>query len=349
MDRMEVRISLTKLLLALIVTIVPLSILGLALTQRSDKSIDSAVGSNFRSIAQLYATQVNSYIRERLTDVGLLSSNPAVIAAASAKAGAKGNLDEEASAILRQHKSIDPRFLSITVTNADANVVASSQKPAQTSFAQDAHWQAVYNNGQGATKISDIIEDEITKSDYVNLGVPILGAQGQTVGVLNAQISLNDLLTPFRQNQLEGGAKAALVNDDGMIVSGPNADVFARLKMPEFDYVHDALGANHGAQNGWVMASGDRGDAIVGYAGTGLKKTFPNMAWVVTVTQDEHQASAPIRLLERFAIIMVILALFMLTLLGVYYYLHRAQRYGYIEEESATPETRGGAAASAHV
>ncbi len=348
MDRMEVRISLTKLLLALIVIIVPLSILGLALTQRSDKSLDNAVGSNFRSIAQLYANQVSTFMQERLTDVGLLASNPAVMAAASGLSNAKGTLDENASAALRQHKSMDPRFLYIFVTNAEGNVVASSQKPAKASYAQDPHWQAVFNNGQGVTNVSDIIEDEMTKSDYVNLGVPVLGAQGQTVGVLNAQVNLNDLLMPFHQDQLTSGARAALINEDGLIVSGANADVFARAKAPEFDYVHDALGTSQGAQNGWIMANAGRGDEIVGYAATGLKKHFPNMAWVVTVTQNEHAAAAPIRLLERFAIIMVILALFMLTLLGVYYYLHHTQRYGYIEEETSSPETHGNAA-SAHV
>ncbi len=331
MDRMEVR-TLTKLLLALIVTIVPLSILGLVLTQHSDKALDNAVGSNFKSMAQLYSSQVTSFLRERLTDVGLLAGNPAVVAAASAKPGAKGDVDTNASAVLRQIKSLDPRFLSLIVTDANGNVVASSQKPAQASYVQDPQWQSVYNNGQGATKVSNIIEDELTKADFVNLGIPILDAGGQTVGVLSALINIDDVLTPFRQGQLAGGAKVTLVNDDGNIVSAPNADVFARLKSPEFDYVHDALGANHGALSGWVMANTGRGDSIVGFSGTGLKQHFPNMAWVVTVSQDEHQAAAPIRQLERFALIMVILALFMLTLLGVYYYLHHAQRYGYMEE-----------------
>jgi hypothetical protein len=350
MDRMEVRVSLTKLLLALLIIIVPLSIMGLALTQRSDKALDSAVGSNFKTMAQLYAGQVTQFIRERITDVMGLANDSEIITAVSATVGKKSPqvaLDSGASQILRLHKSLDPRFLSIVATNAEGTVVASAQRPPQTSYAQDAQWQAVYNNGQGATKISGIVDDPFTKSYYANIGVPVTDQTGKTVGVLNAAVSLSDLLAPFRQDQIGNGARVALVNDDGNIVSAPNADVFARIKSQEFDYVHDALGTNQGSQSGWLTAALARGPYIVGYASTGLKQTFPNMGWVVTITQEEHQAAAPIRQLERFAIVMVILALFMLTLLCVYYYLHRTQKFTHMEEEESPSDQVRSATASA--
>jgi cache domain-containing protein len=351
MDRLEVRVSLTKLLLALTIVIVPLSILGLVLTQRSDRALDNAVGSNFKTMAQLYANEVTQFIRERITDVMGLANDSQIVNVVSTAAGKKSPqvaLDSGASQILRLHKSLDPRFLSIVATNAEGTVVASSQRPAQMSYAQDAQWQAVYNNGQGATKISSIVDDPFTKSYYVNIGVPVTDQTGKTVGVLNAAVILSDLLAPFRQDQIGNGARVALVNDDGNVVSAPNADVFARIKSPEFDYVHDALGANQGSQSGWVTASLARGPYIVGYASTGLKQTFPNMGWVVTVTQEEHQAAAPIRQLGRFALVMVILALFMLTLLCVYYYLHRTQKFTYMDEDETTPpeQTRSTAASA---
>jgi len=339
-DRLEVRVSITKLLLALMVVIVPLSVIGLVLTQRSDKALDNSVGSNFKTIAQLYAGQVTQFMRERVTDTSALASNPVVIAAATSQAGAKGVLDQNASQILRQHKSLDPRFLSMVVTNVDGNVVASSQRPSQMSYAQDAAWQAVYNNGQGSVRISDIVGDVMSKAYYVTIGIPVAEQSGNIVGVLNAAVNITDVLAPFRQDQLTTGARAALVNDDGNIVSGPNADVFAHVKSPEFDFVRDALGSNQGNQTGWLMAELSRGPYVVGYAGTGLKQHFPNLGWVVTVSQEEHQAAAPIRQLEHFALAMVILALFMLTLLCVYYYLHRAQKFSYMEDDAASEQPR---------
>jgi hypothetical protein len=52
----------------------------------------------------------------------------------------------------------------------------------------------------------------------------------------------------------------------------------------------------------------------------------------VLVGRNEHEATAPIRMLSQFAILMVILALFMLTLLSVYYALHRKQQFADIQE-----------------
>jgi preprotein translocase subunit SecG len=340
MDRLEVRVSITKLVLALLIVIVPLSIIGLVLTQRSDKALDNAVGSNFKTMAQLYATQVTQFVRERVTDTGILASDPAVVSAASTTATPKGGLDQTASQVLRLHKSLDPRFLSLLVTNANGAVVASSQRPSQMTYAQDANWQAAYNNGQGVTKISDIVDDDMTKAYYVTIGVPVTDQAGQTIGILRAAVNVSDVLAPFRQAQIAGGARATLVHENGNIVSGPNADVFAHTKSEEFDFVKDALGANQGSPTGWVMATLANGPYILGYAGTGLKQHFPNLGWVVTVGQEEHQAAAPIRQLEHFALGMVILALFMLTLLCVYYYLHRSQKFSHIEEDAASEQPR---------
>ncbi len=340
-DRLEVRVSITKLLLALMVVIVPLSVIGLVLTQRSDKSLDNAVGSNFKTMAQLYADQVTQFMRERVTDMGVLASNSALVNAASSSAKAKPALDQNASQVLRQHKSLDPRILSLVVTDANGNVVASSQRPSQMSYAQDANWQAVFNNGQGATKISDIVDDAMTKAYYVTVGVPVTdGQSGQTIGVLNAAVNVTDVLAPFRQDQIGSGARAVLMNEEGIIVSGPNSDVFARAKSQESDFVRDALGSNQGSQAGWVTATLSRGPYLVGYASTGLKQHFPNLAWVVTVSQEEHAAAAPIRMLERFALFMVVLAVFMLILLFVYYYLHRTQKFSYLDEDPASDQPR---------
>ncbi len=347
-DRLEVRVSLTKLLLALVIVIVPLSIIGLVLTQRSDRSLDNAVGSNFKTMAQLYANQVTQFMRERVTDVGILAGNSVVMNAVSSAAAGKGALDQNASQVLRQQKSLDPRFLSVVATNASGNVVAASQRPSQMSYAQDANWQAVYNNGQGVTKISDIVDDSMTKAYFVIVGVPVTDQQsGQTIGVLSAAVNVTDMLAPFRQEQIASGARAALVNEDGTIVSGPNADVFARVRSQEFDFVRDALGSNQGSQTGWVTANLSRGPYLVGFAGTGLKQHFANLGWVVTVSQEEHAAAAPIRQLEHFALGMVILAVFMLTLLCVYYYLHSTQRFAHIEEEEDLANRPHSASASA--
>ncbi len=336
-DRLEVRVSITKLLLALIVIIVPLSIIGLVLAERSDRNLDNAVGSDFKAMAQMLSNDVSQTIRDRVAAVRALASDPSLAAAVSGShkpAADNALLTSNVSQLLRHRRTLDPRYLSIVLTDSNGNVVAASQQPAKMSYAQDAGWQGVFNNGQGAVKISDIVDDEFTKSYYVNIGAPVTDpATGATNGVLNAAVNISDLLARFREESLGRGARAALINGDGLVVSAPNADVFARLHSQEYDFVRDAMGSTQGNQTGWTTARLPSGPYLVGYAATGLQQHYPNLNWVVTVTQDEHTAAAPVRQLEHFALAMVILAIFMLTLLCVYYYLHSTQRFARLEEE----------------
>lgn len=355
MDQFEVRVSITKLLLVLIVVIVPLSIVGLVLTQRSDRATDNAIGTDFKTIAQMYSNDVSQFMRDRVAAVRALATDPAIANAASgthkgsgeAEKAGEGLLTSSASQVLHERRVLDPRYLSIVVTDVNGNVVAASQQPLKPSYAQDASWQGVYNNGQGAVKISDIVDDEFTRSYYINIGVPMTdAASGALTGVLSAAVSISDLMLRFRQDQIGNGAKAELVNDDGTVISAPNADVFARVKSQQFGALGDQLGSLQGTQTGWQMANLPNGPYIVGFAATGLKQHFDNLGWVVLVSQAEHQAAAPIRNLERFALIMVVLAIFMLTLLCVYYFIHRTQKFEDIENVQPSDRDQGRAAAA---
>jgi preprotein translocase subunit SecG len=359
-DRFEVRVSITKLLIVLIVVIVPLSIIGFVLTTRSDRSLDNALGNDYKALAQTYGNQVADYMSDRVADVNAMAADSSVLAAVSGRqtasnaknaAASKVAPNTNASEFLRQRTILDPRFLNVIVTDANGNVVASASQPPRSDYSQDEFWQSVYNKGQGAMKISDILDNEVRKAYYVNVGFPINDAAGNFLGVLSAAVNISPLLAHFQQNEIGNGAQAALVDENGMIVSAPNTDVFARRRSAQFDSVRDAMGSNTaGQQSGWTMASVNNVGYIVGYASAGGKRRTEganpaNPGWVVLVTQRESVAAAPIRGLERFALLMVILAIFMLTLLFVYWYLHHKQRF---EDIEARPEegTAGRAAAA---
>jgi Cache domain len=360
LDRLEVRISITKVLIALIVVIVPLSIVGLILTARSDKALDTAIGNDFKTIADMYSNEVSQFVRDRLAEVNIMAAEPTLIDAVSAadrKAGAqpgtaassqtgtdkaakaggagaagKGISGSNASELLRRRREMDPRFLGILATDQSGTVVAASQKQTRASLAQEPDWQAAYGDGKGAVKIGGILFDEFTKSYYVYMNVPIFDpASTRCVGVLAAAVNISSVLSRFQQAQIANGARVQLVSDDGSIISAPNADVFAHLKSQEFDAVRESLGSVQGRQTGSLTTSLASGQHIIGFADTGLKQHYDNLGWIVIVSQEEHQAAAPIRQVEHFALLMVILGLLMVTLLCVYYYLHRTQKFSDIE------------------
>src|ERR1700730_2133772 len=77
-DGFDLRISLQRLLVWLILTIVPLSIFGLYITARSDKALELAVGSHFKMIADSKAGQIGQFVNDLVVEMGALASAPAV-------------------------------------------------------------------------------------------------------------------------------------------------------------------------------------------------------------------------------------------------------------------------------
>ena len=356
MEHFEVRLSITKLLIVLVVVIVPLSILGFVLTERSDRSLDNAIGNDYKALAQTYSNDVGEFMHDRVADVNAMAAESSVLGAVAghgtgekAAAGSKTSLTGGASEFLRQRAILDPRYLGIVATDVNGNVVASSGHAPKTDYSQDEFWQSVYNKGQGAVKISDILDNELKKADYVNIGFPISDANGALLGVLEASVNISPMLSRFQQNEISNGAQAELVDENGNIIAAPNVDVFAHAKSTQFDSVHDSLTSTQGQQTGWTLANPRNNSYIVGYANTGTKRRLDdntNLGWFVLVSQREALAAAPIRGLERFALIMVVLGILMLTLLFVYWYLHHKQRFQDIEHVTSEERPSGRAAAA---
>lgn len=362
LDRFEVRISIQKVLLGLVLVIVPLSILGLYLTARSDRALDSSFGSHLKATAQVYSDNLSHLLNDRIAAVKLISANPALIeAVASANRSYQGQSEpaitdrlrkmeatwskpESANAVkellsskpseaLRHYRDMDPTFLRMIVTDERGTPIASTIKPVRYSLMNNEAWRSVYSGDKSSIHVSKILYDESTKSYYVDIGVPVTEQNTEApTGVVLASVSVDSMLANFQQDSLGNGAKAYLVNDDGTVVSGPRTDVFARARSEEYAAIQDSLGTLEGRQTGYVIADLRSGRQIVGFADTGLRKISKNLGWNVLISLDEHKATAPIRVLGQFAQLMVLLALFMLTLLAVYYSLHRKQQFSDIED-----------------
>jgi hypothetical protein len=361
LDRLEVKVSIQRLLLGLTLVIVPLSILGLYLTERSDWSLDRATGQQFKTMADMFSREVSVFFTDRVQDAKLLASDSAVVDAVQAAsrgyqnfneeaankriddlnqkwntpAGAavmKGVLDSKASESLRKRGEHLPRMIYVAVTDDHGAVVAATSRPSAFSHSSDEDWQAVYAQGKGAVHVGKILFDDATKAYYVDVGVPVVEpGSSRWIGVLTAAVNINDVLARFEQ-PVGDGARALLISDDGIVISGPGIDFAKKLKSDAYTIVSESLGTVQGRQTGYLMADVSPASRIIGFSEVAVGPQYKNLNWVVLVGQDERQALGPVRSMGLFAIFMVVLALVMLTLLTVYYSLHRKQRFEDIEQ-----------------
>lgn len=351
----DVQISLQKLLTGLIIVIVPLSIVGLYLTSNADKRLEQAIGMQFRTIALADAAATSQFIGDRITDVSAIAGDPTIVDAVKAANHQYAGMSEEAIASrnqrvegqwdtsnadslvkdmlssrasrwLQRQRSLNRRLLKIIVTDENGTAVAATGKPLHYVEADQQRWQAVYASGKGAINVTEVRYDASTQSDYVDIAVPILEEDSDRfIGVVSALVDVSGLFSALDQQQLGRTARVLLVTSKGTIINAPNVTPDLRLMSEEFTAVRDTLGTTVGRQTGYVKAPTSNEECIVGFADTGLKRSQPRLDWLILVSQTEREALAPVRTLEQFAVIMVVLALLMLAGLLAYFWMQRQQ------------------------
>ena len=356
----DVQISLQKLLTGLIAVIVPLSVVGLYLTSSSDTTLQQNVGANFKTIAQADSTITSQFFGDVLGNVSAVAAEASVVDALAAANHSQENISAESIAArtqkaerewdtpegdslikkmlsspvsdrLQHQRTLNPRLLKIILADENGAAVGATDKPLNYTQAGKGYWQTIAQ-GKGAVNITDVRYDERNRLYYVEIDVPVLEqSSGRFIGAVSALVDISGLFSLLNRQHIGRTGRIVLVKDDGTVVSGPNVTPELKLKAEEFPAVHDALGTQEGRETGFVTAAMKTENRIVGFADIGLKHSYPNLSWLILVSQEEREALAPVRTLGHFALLMVVLGLLMLTLLLAYFSMHRQQELTAVE------------------
>jgi hypothetical protein len=371
----DVQISLQKLLTGLIVVIVPLSVVGLYLTSNSDTSLQQNVGAHFKTIAQADSALASQFFGDLLSNVSAVATDKGTVDAIAAANHSHDHISAELIAAriqkvehewdtpegdslvkevlssrpsgwLQHQRSLNPRLLKIIVADNTGATVAATDKPLHYTQADREYWETIAQ-GKGAVNVTDVRYDERNRLNYVEIDVPVLEeSSGGFIGAVSALVDISGLFSILNRQHIGRTGRILLVKDDGTVVSGPNVTPELKLKAEEFAAVHDALSTLEGREASFAIAPMKTENRIVGFADVGLKHSYPNLAWLILVSQEEREALAPVRTLGHFALLMVVLGLLMLTLLVAYFFMHRQQELTAVEV-LPSHESRRGRTASA--
>lgn len=377
-ERFEVRIPLTRLLTSVILTVVPICAVGLYVMNRTEQSVNRTIGNQFRTVAQSAAAEVAQFMTDRILSVGALALDSTVVGAVKAANATYAELSPEAVAARMEQMNIkwntpaaepvvremlnsrasraltrwrdhDRRFLRITVTDSRGGVVAATHKTLDFIQSDEDFWQGIYASGRGAVYISDVHYDDVTKSNYVGLGVPVMEEGSNTfIGAIDALIEVSTIFPLVYRVGMGPGSRTMIVKQDGTIIclagtqagggQRPVIDLSMNMKSEEYAAAQGWSGDELNRQRGYMVTTLRNGEnVLIGYADIGLKHSFPNLAWTVLVAQDAQQAFAATRGVMRLILFAVGVGLAMVTLLGVFFTLHRRSDY---TDLKAAEETR---------
>jgi hypothetical protein len=367
-DELRFRISYRALLVLLLLTVIPISVAGLYTISQSGRTLESVIGTYFRTIAQSAAGEISLLVHHGVEQAATFASGAAVrdavISANRTYAGqspeaiqARARRIEDqwnkpegaripaeilatpASNQLRRFRELNPRFLRITVTDAEGGVAAMTHKTLDYWQADEEFWENIHASGRGAVSLTDILYDEVTKAHYIGIGVPIVDpASGAFIGALDALMDVAGLQVAINRVQIGNTGRALLVKEDGTVIGGRGVNLGMNVKSEEFEALRDAVPNLLSQPFGQATVNLRNGRSLIGYADTGLKNDYRTVSGIVLVSQSDEEAFAPARRVERLLAVMALLGLLSATVLIAYFSLHRQVRFTDLEAAATARE-----------
>ncbi|MCW5966543.1 MAG: cache domain-containing protein [Bryobacterales bacterium] len=357
-QRYEPKIPYTRVLLLLMVIIIPISIYGFYTIAQADVAMQESIGNNFRTIAESNAYEISSFIHDRVIQSAMTAVAPDIRRLAEqANARYRGMSDaafesmvqtteknwnlpagsalvkeitgNAVSENLRNIIRLDPRYLRITITDDHGCTIAASHKTLDYYQADEDFWQAIYAQGRGAVSVTDVLYDDVTRSNYIGIGVPIIEPGSERfIGTLDALVDVSELSRIVKRSTLGPTARISLVKDDGVIISAPSISLSMNQKSQDFDAVSELLRTQEGVTKGYTVTAFPGGTKhLVAVADTGLKRDYKNLSWLVLVGQDTHYAFTAIRTANTLISFVALAGLAFLTLLVVVFDMNRKRQY----------------------
>jgi Cache domain len=369
-DTSEFRTSLQKLLIGLILILLPLAVVGFYVASQGESNVRRVNGENFRWLTLTAAESTSEFIAGCVRDVSVIANTPGPVQAVTLANRQYEHLSEQAvrtkiDAIeqtwessetdglsariltsdladqLRRVRELDPTLLTITVADVTGSTVAATHRPVRYAQTDLQSWQVVSSQGQGAIDVSDLRYDDQRHRYYIRITYPIQQVgTGRFIGAVIAMADVSPLFAQLNRRQMGRTGRLFLVREDGTVIEAPGVPPSTKIKSEEYAAVRDALGNLRGREAGYIFATLSNGESyLIGFADTGLKDAWPNLPWIVLASQEASEVIGPVQNMATFALLVMILALLMASVLGAYVFLHRKQELAAIEspEDKARP------------
>ncbi|MCC7202071.1 MAG: GAF domain-containing protein [Nitrospirae bacterium] len=184
----------------------------------------------------------------------------------------------------------------VLVTNEKGAVVGATEKPSHYYYGNQKWWRSAYNNGVGATYVSDIYLSEEFGIKTLDIATPVMKG-GKAIGVILMSHSVDTFFKFISATKVGTTDNVMLANSDGTILFSPPTGT------KEIQLDKGLLEEISQAQSGWLTTKADvsyRGrQSIVGYAPVKItaalgKENIDGKRWYVLTSQDPSETFRPV-------------------------------------------------------
>jgi hypothetical protein len=212
-----------------------------------------------------------------------------------------GLLENRCSRYLAEVMRDDAVYREILVTDRVGRLVCASGRTSDYYQADEPWWSEAFGDGvNGRVSVGDVTPDESTRATSMDIAVPVLAANREAVvGVMKIVTDSRELFSVLAGVRPGESGEAALVRPDASIVfqRSPTPDGAQYFAADLFRERVRALerGGPLGSQFFSASPSGSEAHWMVAVAPSQLGTSYPNLHWLVAVSQPEAEIFAPIR------------------------------------------------------
>lgn len=322
------RINSTVLAVFLLVSL-PVLVGGVLLVLLAGQAtLRDTYGLHLSHVAQQTAASVDGYVYRKVLDVSMLGRTPDIRRAVQAPAPTTTAQVSEngASLYLADLVAHDQVYREIIVTNRAGQLVASSRASEPRDVSGDDWWTATVDDGvTGRVFVTQLRWDSNLRVSLMEVSAPVPeDGSDRLSGIVRVVFDARELLAPVAGLQMGATGMATLVRDNGSVVfsrasDDPSARFFATR---ELTVGLTRVSTAEGVPEGWLhfSAPGPNGEPYsVGVAQSQLSRSFPNLNWLVAVSQAESEFIGPVQSTGWYLLLVVALTAILVLVLALYF------------------------------
>jgi len=322
------RINSTVLAVFLLVSLPALAAGVLLVLLIAQGTLRDTFGSHLASVAEQTAAGVDAYVYRKVLDVSMLGRTRDIREAVQAAPAADATrlATNSASRYLADLVANDQVYREVIVTNRSGQLVAASRAAPPRDVSGDDWWKATVDDGvAGRVFVTQLRWDATEGVSVMQVSAPVTDpASNQLVGVVRVVFDARELLAPVAGLQLGDTGMATLVRENGSVVfsrasNDPSAKFFAAQELADGLTRLSAVGGVREDGMHFSAAGADGAPFVVGVARSQLSRSFPNLSWLVAVSQAESELIGPVRSLGWHLLLVVLVTAVLVLALALYF------------------------------
>jgi methyl-accepting chemotaxis protein len=291
-------------LLLFTVSLIPLTLTGIILYQRSQNELVARIKNELQKLTFIQAEAIDDWVVDRLGDMRVISQDPLIF-----------NMDpaEATLALSRYHQNWN-RYEHLFLINQEGKAIASTSG-SLNDYSDRAYFKQAI---AGEENISDVVVSKTTGNTVIVVAVPVY-QNSEIVGIIISTVPTNSVKKLLENTQIGDTGEAYLINASSTLITPSRFNDFLIeqnlvTEKSELEFIIETEASKN------VLAGISSVSQYTGYLNynvIGAYTPLKNISWYLIIEQGSQEALLQIQKLGSLVIIIIGVLAILITILAI--------------------------------